>query len=312
MDIHDKMSIIRIMVLIALASLGVRLLIEYEFHTSALLYVGLPFLIAVVLVALHGDSDRNHWMLSYWRHTRVALIVMLGSSVVLFEGFMCVLMFMPIYFGVVFLVFIFHFLHRLSLGEHGSGTKSVHILPVLLLASSLEGVSPDLSFERYNEVSRTRTITTDIPQIKRNLQKPMSLGDDMPWFLAVFPMPYDVKAGTLSEGDIHRSEFRYHRWFFTNTHEGHMSLRIAEAGESRIRTEFIKDTSYISNYMTLHGTLIELEPVSRDSTRITLTISYSRKLDPAWYFGPLQRYAVGQTAEYLIAKVIHRQGEQEK
>ena len=33
---------------------------------------------------------------------------------------------------------------------------------------------------------------------------------------------------------------------------------------------------------------------------MTWTLSYRRRLDPAWYFAPLERYGVGLAAGYLI------------
>lgn len=296
-----------VILLIAVFSLIVRLLSHYEFDTTALLYVGLPMAIAVAIVLLTGESDSENWKVRYWHNIRTSLIVLLVSSVILFEGFLCVLMFMPIYFGVVLCVFLIELTYRAAKGKRG-GTVPIHLLPAILLVSSIEGVTPQLSFDRYNEVSYTRTINVGIEQIKQNLQKPIALGSDMPGFLSLFPMPYDVEAETLTEGDVHRSYFRYHRWFVTNTHEGYMDIKLEEVGASHVRTEIVEDTSYLSNYLTLHGTLIELEAVSDSVTQVTLTISYDRKLDPSWYFGPLERFGVKQTAGYLIDKVIQRDG----
>ena len=35
-----------------------------------------------------------------------------------------------------------------------------------------------------------------------------------------------------------------------------------------------------------------------------LTIYYHRFLDPAWYFGPIQEYAIGQTADMLLSELF--------
>jgi hypothetical protein len=293
---------------IALSSLVIRLLIHYEFDTTALLYVGVPTLIAFSLISFTKAGDNKSWKMRYWNQLRTSLIIMLGSSVILFEGFLCVVMFMPIYFGIILIAFIIEYIHH-AFKDHKNGIAPVHLLPVILLISSLEGVTPQLSFERYNEVSVTKTIDINIQQIKKNLQQPIVLGSDMPGFLSLFPMPYDINAETLTEGDIHRSYFRYHRWFITNTHEGYMDIKLAKVGENYIQTEILEDSSYLSHYLTLHGTLIEMEAVSNIKTRVTLTVSYDRVLDPAWYFGPLERFGVEQTAGYLIDKVIHRAGD---
>jgi len=67
---------------------------------------------------------------------------------------------------------------------------------------------------------------------------------------------------------------------------------------------FIEDTSYISNYLKLHGTEINLEAIGNNETKVSLRIKYHRLLDPVWYFGPLQEYAVGLTAQFLLDEVI--------
>jgi hypothetical protein len=44
-------------------------------------------------------------------------------------------------------------------------------------------------------------------------------------------------------------------------------------------------------------------PVDSVTTRVTWTVRYERGLDPAWYFGPMERYAVRLAAGYLIDSV---------
>jgi len=71
-----------------------------------------------------------------------------------------------------------------------------------------------------------------------------------------------------------------------------------------VETVVTKNTSYFSHYMKVHGTRIEIQPLSDGTTRVDLSIKYRRTLDPAWYFGPLQRRAIGESADYLIANII--------
>ena len=294
----------------ALTLLGIVLVASLLFHGvlhsrvsgSALLYIGIPFLIAIMLIFTAKKIDKPSLMQRFWALVRNAFIVMLASSAILLEGFLCVVMFMPIYFFIVLLAFLI-----ISLYEKHANKKNklhIHILPILLLVSSLEGTHPDLSFDRYNEVASTRVIHADIEHIKRSLIQPVELQDKRSWFLSMFPMPYKIEAKALEAGDIHKIHYRYHRWIITNTHEGYVLLKIAEVKDNYIRTEVIEDTSYLSHYMKSYGTEIRLNPIDDQNTEVTLTIKYKRLLDPAWYFGPLQEYGVKQTANYLIAKMM--------
>lgn len=289
--------------LIGFISLLIRLLMHYEFDRSALLYVGIPFLIAMILLFIERPENTTNWKRRYVNIVVSSLIVMLGSSVVLFEGFVCVVMIMPIYFFIVLLSFIFEAINRR--GNKGDHSRHyVHILPAVIFLSAFEGVVPELSFEREYSVVREKVITSSIDDIKHKLMQPIALNKSRHWLLTIFPMPYHIEAGSLNAGDIHTIDFRYHRWFVTNIHEGSMELEISEVKDKYIRTSIIKDTSYISNYLKLHGTEIYLESLENGKTKVSIKILYRRFLDPAWYFGPIQEYTVGKTAQFLLDEVI--------
>ncbi len=289
----------------AILSITVRILIEYNFHTTSLLYVGIPFVTAIILILIRSPQESTNFKQRYKNRIIDAFIIMLGSSILLFEGFVCVVMFMPIYLIVIMIMFIVN-LRRERAKIQNKNNLAVHILPIIIILSAFEGVSPQLSFDRYEHVSASKVVNASIADIKNNLTLPMNLQTSRPWFLNLFPMPYDIKAGTLSPGDVHEIHFKYYRWFFTNLHKGRMLLEISEVENNRIKTTFLDDTSYIANYVKLNGTEINMSPIDDGHTKITLTISFERKLDPYWYFAPVERYAIKKTAEFLITEVIAR------
>jgi len=221
---------------IGAASLLIRLLINYNFHTSGLLYIGVPYLVALAIFWFSDPRKiESVWWASYWNYFRLGLIIMLGSSIVLFEGFICVLMFMPIYFGIMLIAFIIHLLSEKFSKKNGK--NYVHIFPLIILLFSLEGTHESLSFEREHQVTLTY-LTTQTPQaIRENLTKPLNFDKEKPWFMQLFPQPYNVEAGTLIAGDVHKVDYRYHRWFFTNTHEGSIRLLIEEVEDMHIKTK---------------------------------------------------------------------------
>lgn len=294
---------ILLLIIIGVVSLLIRLLMQYNFDRSALLYVGIPFLIAISLMFIERPKPQHNWKQRYVNMVISSLIIMLGSSIILFEGFVCVVMFMPIYFFIVLLMFLLEAFKRYR-NNKNHGTNYVQILPLLILLSAFEGVIPKLSFEREYEVVREKIIFAHVDEIKHQLKQPIELNKSRHWLLTLFPMPYDIDAETLVAGDIHTINFRYHRWFVTNTHEGNMKLEISEVEDNYIRTRFVSDTSYISNYLKLHGTEINFEPMGNNKTKVTLRIKYHRFLDPVWYFGPLQEYVIGKSARFLLNEVI--------
>ena len=300
-EVRNKNIIL--LVIIGVVSVLIRLLMEYNFDRSALLYVGVPFLIAITLLFIERPEPPHNWKRRYVNIIILSLAIMLGSSIILFEGFVCVLMFMPIYFFIILLMFLLEAFKRYRKNKN-QGKSYAHVLPLLILLSAFEGVIPEFSFEREYEVVSDKIISANIEDIKNKLKQPIELDKSRHWLLALFPMPYDIDAETLVAGDVHTINFRYHRWFVTNTHEGSMKLEISEVEDNYIRTRFVEDTSYISNYLKLYGTEINLEAIDNNTTKVTLRIKYHRFLDPVWYFGPLQEYAVGLSAQFLLDEVI--------
>jgi hypothetical protein len=200
-------------------------------------------------------------------------------------------------------MFLFDALRR-YLNKSGRSTLGIQILPLFMLISAFEGVSPELSYPRHEQVTVTRVVQSNIADIKQNLIQPIHLQKPQPWFLKLFPMPHTIKAETLTAGDVHEVHFKYYRWFFTNLHEGRMLLEITEVDVDRIKTTILEDTSYISNYLQLKGTEIKLDKIDNQHTRITLTIAFKRTLDPYWYIAPVERYGISKIANLLVSQVI--------
>lgn len=292
-----------ILLIIGAASILIRLLVSYEFDRTALLYVGVPFLVALAMLFVVKKPEKPSLHTNYFHIVAWSLIVMLGTSIVLFEGFVCVVMFMPIYFAIILLMYLFQLLAQ-YLNHVDKGKHYANVIPVLIFMSAFEGVFPSASFEREYSVTKELVIDSSLAQIKHQLTQPMQLDIERNWLLSLFPMPSRINAGTLAAGDKHTIDFIYHRWFVTNTHKGNMTLELSEVEQNYIRTTFLEDTSYIGNYLRLKGTEIEFTPTVDGNTAISLTIHYHRFLDPAWYFGPLQEYAIGQTASLLLDELF--------
>lgn len=282
-----------------------RALLSSDFRNSAVLYVGIPFTIAVVMHFFVPYHKGASLLSGYLNQLRDTTIILLTSSVFLFEGFICVLMFMPIYYAFTTLGFLFSLWMDRQDRKNGN-RASVYLLPLLVVMMSTEGLSDDLSWDRYNEVSFSKTISNDIGSLKSNMAKPISLPVERHWFLSIFPLPVSIDAGSLKEGDIHEVRYIYKKWFFKNIHEGSIRLQISEVGDNYVRTKFLSNTSYLANYVDVEGTEINFTKTGDGRTKVSLRIKYGRLLDPAWYFEPMQDYAMTLMAEYLLESVIER------
>ena len=65
------------------------------------------------------------------------------------------------------------------------------------------------------------------------------------------------------------------------------------------------DDSYITHWLSWRDIDVEWREVAPGRTEVSWTLRYRRRLDPAWYFAPLERYATGLAAGYLIDTARH-------
>ena len=302
-----------LLAIVGVATLTLRTLLDSEFGTTTLVYILVPFLISLALAFFTRFSKRRNFLSRYLNHLRLATIVFFATSVILFEGFICVLMFMPIYYLFVSLGFLFAWLLRDKSkdGIEGEDTNynnvfKVSAIPVLVLLLVSEGLFSATTVPR----SGTATFVADSPltiaQLQANMAKPIAFESERNWFLKLFPMPERIKAGTLNAGDVHELGFTYRRWVFTNTQRGEMHVKIDKVSPEHIRTSIIRNDSYLNNYMRIDGTDVRFTPKPSGGTRVALTVRYDRLLDPAWYFGPMQHHASKQSAKLFLSDIIMR------
>jgi hypothetical protein len=288
--------------IIGAATLTARAVLDSSFRNSTLLYILIPFAISIALHLVIPVSEGDRAGDRAARHFRDATIVMLGSSALLFEGFLCVLFFMPIYYVMIGIGFLFSYASERDDGGHAGA----YAIPIVVVLLAVEGLTGATTVPRYNEATYTQILPGSPASLQANMAKPIEFEAKRHWFLWLFPMPTRVQAGTLKAGDVHRLHFVYKRWFFTNVQRGDMAIRIAEVSPTRIRTEIVQNDSYLSHYMKIDGTEVRFRDLGGGRTQVSMTVKYHRLLDPSWYFGPMQQLAARQSARYLIDTIIAR------
>ena len=297
------------LLLIGFGTFIVRLLAHWNLQNTSLLYVGAPWLLALLITAFTRASETESWSSGITATLRAGLIIMLGSSVVLGEGFICVIFFLPIFLLVVAVVYVFSYLsYRRDLRE-ANKRSPVHLAPLLIGLLALEGVTPALSFEREGSVTMTRTTPQTAAQIMANLAQPVELKNTTSSGLSrIFPQPYQVDTGEFKTGAVHLVHYRYHRWLWGNTSEGTLKLQMKSVQDDRVETRVIENDSYLANYLDLEGSTISLKPskAQAGATEVSLSIRYRRTLDPAWYFSPLLKIALSQAGEHMLDQIILR------
>ncbi len=295
-----------LLLIVGISTLTIRTLLDSEFGKGTLLYIAIPFAISVALAFFTKVSDGTTIRKQYVNHMRLMTIIFLATSVILFEGFVCMLMFMPIYYLIASLTFLFRWLSRDKSDDSLDNIFKVSAFPVLVLLLVSEGMIPATTVERASTATFVAESPLSIAKLQANMAAPITFSSGRHWFLRLFPLPDSVQAGSLNEGDVHHMAFTYKRWIWTNTHKGQMDVTIAKVTPEHIQTKITRNDSYLNSYMEIDGTDVRFTPLANGGTRVALTVRYERLLDPAWYFGPMQNLAAKQSAKQFLRDIIFR------
>ncbi len=287
--------------LIGIAVLVTRSLLDSRFGTGTLLYLVVPFALSAALFFLTRPMAGRSVGVRFLNHFRLVTIIFLITSAFLMEGFLCVLMFMPIYYVMAGVGYLFA-----AIFEDKSSLKAL-TLPAIVFGLATEGMLPQTTYPRHNTAVYVAQTDQSIAQLKANMAADIAMPRKRGWFLRLFPLPDKIHAGTLNAGDVHNLHFTYKKWGFGNFHKGEMDILISQVNPQHIQTTITKNTAYLSHYMNIEGTEVHFTPLETGGTQISLTVKYERLLDTVWYFGPMQQLAAKQSAKYLTDTIIIRE-----
>lgn len=294
------------MLIVGAFVVAVQILYVGKLSNSALMYMLIPFAVSFAILKILPKRDGTlggHFV----RHVMISLLILFFSSVVLREGFICVIFFIPIYLFMVMIGYALYWVLWDRRRVRESNKKYVQIVPFLILLASMEGTIEPFSFPRDHSVSVSQQLSLSLDEVKQNMLKPINLEKERDWLMSLFIMPYKVEAGTLKEGDVHTAYTRYHRWFVTNTHEGVAKLKLTHVEDNFIELTVIEDSTYFSTYLNLKKIRVYLTPIGKKQTNIEAIAEFHRNLDPAWYFVPLEKFGVAKMLQLIINEVVIRE-----
>jgi hypothetical protein len=285
---------------IGLAGAVFTFLHRHYLYDSGALYVGLPLLLAVGMSLTPKTSSA---MGATMKGITVALLL---SAIVLQEGTICILFAAPIFYGIGALVAAFV--------DHGrkkdkGDTNVLSISAVVILAlMSTEGTTALTSFNRDNEITVSKIVNANQNAVLAQLTKATSLGMEKPLFLSLFPYPVALTPLGLNQGDETKISFVYFKHIWWTKVTGDLVLKTIESTPNKINFQMVSDDSYLSHYLKWQSSEVSFASIDETHTKVTWRLSYKRILDPAWYFGPMQNYAVRLAAEELIDHVATPDG----
>ncbi len=286
-----KAILIAVILAIAAATLAYKALVAGHLEQTAALFIGLPALIAIIIVAFGRPRSMTGLL------CMVTALALLISGMFLGEGFICILMAAPLFFLVAVLIG--------GLVDHSRRRKAKQnptILAILLLLPmSLEGVRPSLSFPREEQVSVESSVPATPRQVETWLAVAPDFSQTLPVYLRLgFPRPTGTAGEGLAVGDCRVIHFAG-----GEGKPGDLRLCIVERGARRVVFRAISDSSHIAHWMSWQSAEVQWSPEPGGQTRVRWILRYRRSLDPAWYFAPWEHYAVKLAGEYLMRATTH-------
>ena len=187
-------------IVLALASLLCRLLVLGHKEQTALMFIGLPTALALLLAAFPAAKTATGMIMK-----GITLFLLL-LGILFIEGFICILMAAPFFYSIGALIGIF--VDKARAKREWNTRFRVVLIPALALMS-MEGVTDFLSFPRDETITLSHQTHLPPDQARALLARgPQFDPDRLPGFLKLgFPQPQEITGGGLEKGDQWRIHF---------------------------------------------------------------------------------------------------------
>ena len=291
-ELNSKIAVAAMIAAVAAASVVFRLIMRMELGQTAALFIGTPAMLA--MVAVFSPTPQS----AVGAACKTVTIGLLTSLVFLAEGIVCVVMSAPLFYLVAILIGKGIERTRRERGRYVSSWLALlAVVPI-----SFEGVTPLTTINRMVEVSETRIVSASTSQVATAIHAQPRFDRPLPYYLSIgFPRP----ASTRIDADrwVIRMRGGEMRLNGMEPRAGDLVLQKDGEGPGFISWRAVSDDSHMTHFLNWEASRVDWEGLDAGTTRVTWTLRYRRGLDPAWYFGPMERYAMHLAAGYLIDSV---------
>ena len=306
--VQARRRVIGLIVAFALGSAAYRLVYATGAQKTAALFIGVPTVLAIA-VALSPRKGSATAMLM-----KGSTLALLLACIVLPEGLICLLFALPLVYLVAAVVGGGIDVARSRDKREGPALMAVS-LPLLLLR--LEGVL-GTPVDRHDAAVATIEVEASPAEVEAALARPPEFDRELPTFLRFgFNEPVLALGHGLDVGDRRTIQFR------GGSHDDHpvrvlgglvgdddghdrhdlsaMQLVVSEHEPGRVVFDLVRDDTMLGRWVDLDRAIVTWADTGDGRTRVSWRFEYRRLIDPAFYFGPLQRVGMGDAAEYLLA-----------
>lgn len=303
----SQKRLVGFIVIVAIVSAAYRLVYASGLQQTAALFVGIPALFAILLTLLPRSKSATGMLI------KGSFIGILLAGIILPEGLLCLLFAYPLLALIAVIVGGVMDWAR-SRNRRQGPTLMVLSLPLLLL--SLEGVvgSP---VDTHDRATSTVTVEATPDQVAAALAATPTFDPELPFFLTLgFNKPVSATGSGIGVGDTRMIDFTggthddHPLRVFGGTGEastGHhsmMHLKVVESSPGRVVFEVEQDMTMLSRWAKLDRAVVTWTAIDATHTEVTWALEYERLLFPTPYFGPLERYGMGESAHYLLESIV--------
>jgi hypothetical protein len=251
------------------------------------MFIGIPAVMAILLALTPKAKTVTGGIIKGITLALLILAPLLG------EGYLCILFAAPLFYVVGLLVGIPLDLAR----KNNRNGQTLSCIVLLLLPMCLEGMTPQLAFDRRQTVEVTRVVDASAARVEESLEKSPRIDRRLPRFLRIgFPHPMESTGSGLAIGAERSILFSGAE----GDPPGYLVMKVAERRQGYVRFETVSDRSKLTQWIRWDASEVSWTPLDAQHTRVTWRVRFERELDPAWYFAPWERAAVRDAAGYLI------------
>jgi hypothetical protein len=278
-------AMIALIVAFAGGALLYRLLLHEHLGQSAAMFLGIPAVLAMLLALAPKARTVTGGIL---KGITLALLVI---APLLGEGYLCILVASPLFYLVgIAIGLTVDWLRKRRIA-------TLSCIALALLPMCLEGVIPELTWNRAQSVEVSDVLSASADAVERTLTESPRVNTPLPTYLRIgFPRPLEAHGDGLSNGAIRTIHFAGAE----GDPPGDLVMRVAERRPGYARFETVSDGSKLTQWVRWDNSEVEWKAIDKEHTLVTWRVHFERQLDPAWYFVPWERVAVHEVARYLI------------
>lgn len=293
---RNRLTLMGFITVLAVGSFLYKLIVLGRLDQTAILFIGLPAILAILASFIPKQKTFTGTILKGL--TLSLLMAATFSAAFLGEGVICIFMAAPLFYVVGIVIGVILDIINRNPEDRPNRNKgpltAIIFIPFLIM--SLEGVTSNFSFSRDETITVEKIVLGNSQAVEKALAHIPQFTTKLPFYLTLqFPRPEVAHGSGLAIGDKRTILFAG-----GEGKPGLLILTVASAKPGHVVFKAISDKSEIGHWLTWQESLVEWQEIDSQHTKVTWTIKYKRGLDPSWYFGPWERYAVGLSAEYLI------------